>query len=335
MTYILGINAYHGDASACLVKDGELIAAAEEERFRRVKHWAGFPTESIRYCLHEGGIAIKQVDHIAVNRKPKANLLKKIMLTLSKKPSISSIKDRVSNAGKIQDIRAVMSREFKVGAAAIKAQIHNVEHHRAHLASSFFVSPFDSAATVSVDGFGDFVSTMWGEGEGSVINIHDQVDFPHSLGLFYLMVTQYLGFLNYGDEYKVMGLAPYGRPTELDKMRQIVLLKSKGKFVLNLDYFLHHSEGISMVWENGEPKIGTAYSNKLVEFFGPARKKDEPITEHHKNIAASLQAMYEDAFFHILEYVYKKTRNPNLCLSGGCAMNSVANAKVFYMSNFY
>jgi carbamoyltransferase len=334
MTYILGLNAYHGDSSACLVIDGKLVAAAEEERFRRIKHWAGFPVESIKYCLRAGGISINKIDHIAINRNPNANLLKKSLFAFSKRPSLSAIKDRLSNAGKIQDIKTVLCKEFNLKRENIEAQIHNIEHHRAHLASSFLVSPFDSAAVVSVDGFGDFVSAMWGEGKGANITIHDQVNFPHSLGLFYLAITQHLGFLNYGDEYKVMGLAPYGKPTEMDKMRLIVRLKSKGKFELNLDYFLHHSEGISMFWENGEPRIGTVYSNRLEDLVGPARKKDETISEHHKNVAASLQCMYEEAFFHILDHIYNKTKNPNLCLAGGCAMNSVANGKVFERGNF-
>jgi len=185
-----------------------------------------------------------------------------------------------------------------------------------------------------VDGFGDFVSTMWGTGSGNRITVQDQVTFPHSLGLFYLAMTQYLGFTSYGDEYKVMGLAPYGKPTELEKMRQIVRLKPKGRFELDLDCFNHHSEGVSMVWDNGEPKIGRIYSDKVVEAFGPARRTDEPITEHHKDIAASLQEMYEEAFFHLLNHVYGETKNTRLCLAGGCAMNSVANGKVFDKSPF-
>lgn len=331
---ILGLNAYHGDSSACLVIDGQLVAAAEEERFRRIKHWAGFPTEAIRYCLAEAGITIDQVDHIAINRNPSANLLKKALFAFSKRPSLAAIKDRLTNAGKITDIKTLLCEEFKIQSSKLKTEVHNVEHHRAHLASSFFVSPFDSAAVVSVDGFGDFVSSMWGEGNGNKITVKGQVNFPHSLGLFYLAVTQYLGFPHYGDEYKVMGLAPYGTPTELEKMRRIVKLKPEGLFELDLDYFIHHSEGVSMVWDDGEPKIGTVFSDRLVELLGPARQKDEPLTDYHRNLAASLQEMYEEAFFHLLDHVYKETQNPNLCLAGGCAMNSVANGKVFDRSPF-
>ena len=329
---ILGLNAFHGDSSACLVIDGQLISAAEEERFRRIKHWAGLPTEAVRYCLEAGGITLDQVDHIAINRNPSANLLKKALFAFSKRPSLKAITDRLTNAGKVSDVQSLLCSEFSCQNPHFK--IHNIEHHLAHLASSFFVSPFDNAAVVSVDGFGDFVSTMWGNGNGSTITVRDQVGFPHSLGLFYLAITQYLGFPHYGDEYKVMGLAPYGAPTELEKMRKIVKLKPNGLFELDLDYFIHHSEGVSMVWDDGEPKIGTVYSNKLVELFGPARGKDEPLSQYHKDLAASLQAMYEEAFFHLLAHVHAQTKSPNLCLAGGCAMNSVANGKVFDKSPF-
>ena len=331
---ILGLNAYHGDSSACIVIDGKLIAAAEEERFRRIKHWAGFPTEAIRYCLAAGHAGIDDVDHIALNRNPYANLFKKAFFTLTKRPNLTVVKDRLKNAVKVKDIKSVLCEELKARPEEVKAHIHNVEHHRAHLGSSFFVSPFDSAAVVSVDGFGDFVSTMWGEGLGNSIRVRDQVGFPHSLGLLYLAITQYLGFMNYGDEYKVMGLAPYGKPSEMDKMRKIVKLKPKGRFELELDYFIHHSQGASMTWNDGEPRMGPIFSDGLISLFGPSRKKDEPLADHHKNIAASLQEMYEEAFFHVLDHVYRETRNPNLCLAGGCAMNSVANGKVFDRSGF-
>ena len=331
---ILGINAYHGDSSACLIKDGEMIAAAEEERFRRVKHWAGFPSESIKYCLRAAGITIEGVDHIAFNRDPSVNLLRKALFAISRRPSAAMVKDRMKNAAKLKSIRDEVVSTLGVRPEQVRAKVHGIEHHRAHMASSFFVSPFQDAAVVSVDGFGDFVSTMWGEGKGNRLQVADQVYFPHSLGLFYLAMTQYLGFMDYGAEYKVMGLAPYGSPVEMEKMRRIVRLKRNGLFELNLDYFLHHSEGVSMVWDNGEPKIGTVYSEKLAELLGPPRKADEPLTDHHKNLAASMQLMYEDAFFHLLDHVHEKTGNPRLALAGGCAMNSVANGKIFQRSKF-
>ena len=334
MTCILGLNAFHGDSSACLVVDGHLVAAAEEERFRRVKHWAGFPSEAIRYCLQEGGVTIDQIDHVAVNRNPNANLLKKALYAFAKRPSLSSVRDRLSNSNQVMDLRSAFREKLGVPREQIRAEIHTVEHHLAHLASSFFISPFESAAVVSVDGFGDFVSTMWGMGSSNTLTVKDQIHFPHSLGLLYLAMTQFLGFPFYGDEYKVMGLAPYGRPSELDKMRKLVRLKPKGGFTLNLDYFLHHSEGVAMVWDDGEPRLGSVFSERFTHLFGHPRTKDEPLSEYHMNLAASLQAVYEEAFFHLLDEVQQRTNSPNLCLAGGCAMNSVANGKIFERSRF-
>jgi carbamoyltransferase len=331
---ILGLNAYHGDSSACIVIDGKLIAAVEEERFTRIKHWAGLPIESIRYCLEEAGVTLREVDHIAINRDPKANIMKKALYTLSKRPAFRLVKNRLMNAGKVRDIKTELCEKLNVKGESIKAVVHNVEHHVAHLASSFYVSPFEEAAVVSVDGFGDFVGAMWGMARDKSIVVKHKTFFPHSLGLFYLAFTQYLGFMNYGDEYKVMGLAPYGRPAEMEKMRKIVKLRDKGRFELDLDYFIHHSEGVTMSWDSGEPKIGKVYSEKLADTFGPAREREAPLTQQHKNIASSMQAMYEEAFFNVLDHVYAETRCPNLSLAGGCAMNSVANGKIFDESRF-
>ena len=333
-TVILGINAYHGDASACILRDGILVAAAEEERFRRIKHWAGFPSEAIRYCLNEAGVSIDRVEHIALNRNPSANLLKKALFAFGKRPSLAAVTDRLRNAGKLKGVAESLAAGLGVPLSAIQGKIHHVEHHLAHMGSSFLVSPFDSAAVVSVDGFGDFVSTMWGAGKDSNISVEAKIHFPHSLGLFYLAITQHLGFANYGDEYKVMGLAPYGQPTELDKMREIVRLMPEGGFELNLDYFQHHTEGVSMVWDDGEPKIGRVFTDVLVDLLGPARNKDDALTDRHWNIAASAQAMYEEAFFHLLSHVAKVTGETRLALAGGCAMNSVANGKIFDRSPF-
>ncbi len=332
--YILGVNAFHGDASACLLKDGQLIAAAEEERFCRVKHWAGFPSKAIHFCLSEAGITISDISHISLNRNPSANLVRKALFTFLKNPSFSAIADRLKNARKFKDIPELLSEGLGVQKSEVRAQIHHIEHHLAHLGSSFFVSPFKSAAVVSVDGFGDFVSTMWGIGEDKKIVTKDKVYFPHSLGLFYLAITQYLGFPNYGDEYKVMGLAPYGKPLYLNKMKELVTLLPNGLFELNLDYFSHHSEGVSMVWDDGEPKIGKVFTSKLVELLGPARGANENLNQVHVDIAASAQAMYEEAFFHLLNHVASVTKQTNLALAGGCAMNSVANGKIFDRTPF-
>lgn len=331
---ILGINAYHADSSACLVRGGVLVAAAEEERFRRVKHWAGFPTEAVRYCLESQGLFASDIDHVAVNRDPSANRLNKALFVLKNHPDLSAIRDRLRNAAKVGDVRAPLAAALGVPVNKLKAKFHSIEHHRAHLASAFYVSGFDEAAAVSVDGFGDFVSTQWGIGRKNRISVKDEVRFPHSLGLYYLAMTQYLGFPNYGDEYKVMGLSAYGKPELTDLVGRLVKLKPDGRFELDLRYFSHHSEGVSMVWESGSPVIGRVFTDELVRLLGPARAPDEAIDERHKALAASMQAVYERAFFHLLRHVHRKTRQTALCLAGGCAQNSVANGKLFSETGF-
>jgi carbamoyltransferase len=331
LSIILGINAYHGDSSACLVKDGVLVAAAEEERFRRVKHWAGFPSEAIKYCLAEAGIGLDDLAHVAINQDAKANLWKKIGFTLAKRPDLGMVMDRIKNKRERANVRDELARTLGVPYAG---EVHEVEHHLAHLSSAFHVSPFDDAVVVSVDGFGDFASAAWGVGRGAEIAIDDKVYFPHSLGIFYQAMTQWLGFPHYGDEYKVMGLAPYGRPQYLAEMRRVVQLQDDGGFKLNLDYFRHHKEKVEYEWENGEPMVGELFSDALVELLGPARRKDEELTQRHKDIARSVQAMYEEAFFHLLNVLHKRHGGDTLCLAGGCAMNSVANGKVYRNTPF-
>ena len=327
--YILGINAYHGDSSACLIKDGELVAALEEERIRRIKHWAGLPTEAIKFCLDYAGIGIKDVDYIAVNRDPFARFHKKILRVVLKGISVSFVKQRLANLKKIKGVKENLAEFFKVDEKEIKAKVANIEHHRAHLASSFFVSPFEEAAVVSVDGMGDFVSMMIGVGKRNKMKILDLVEFPHSLGIFYTAITQFLGFWNYGDEYKVMGLSAFGRPNYLEQMRQIVRLKNNGLFDLDTSYFRHDSEGVEMTWLNEKPTVGRLFSDKLIELFGEPRKENEELNQKHQDIAASVQAMYEEAFFHILNHLYKKTGLKNIALAGGCAQNSLANGKIY------
>jgi carbamoyltransferase len=334
MTCILGINAYHGDSSACLVVDGKLIAAAEEERFRRIKHWAGLPTEAIRYCLREAAIGLHEIDDIAVNRNPGANFAHKLLSALQGRLSFHLVRDRLGNRSKVRGIKTELDHEFKMSTGRNGAKVHHVEHHVAHLTSAFLVSPFEKAAVVSVDGLGDFVGAMWGVGEGNKLKIGSKIFFPHSLGLFYLAMTQYLGFPNYGDEYKVMGLAAFGEPSFMSEMHRLVALNSDGAFRLDLSYFTHHSKGVTMTWNGGEPKTGSLYSKNLEDLLGPFRNPEDPVGKRHEDIASSVQAMYEECFFHLLNHVYEKTKLPHLCLAGGCALNSVANGKIFDRTPF-
>ena len=325
---ILGINAYHGDVSAVLVRDGELLAAVEEERFRRIKHVAGFPTQAIRACLEMAGARPEDIDHVGVSRNPKAHLWRKALFALRHRPGGGMITDRAANYRRVNTIPETVVQALGLPPGARAPKVHWVEHHPAHLASTFFVSPFDEAAVCAIDGFGDFVSTSWAVGRGSSLDIIHRTFFPHSLGLLYLAVTQYLGFGNFGDEFKVMGLAPYGRPEFVAELRRLLRLKPGGRFELDLEYFRHWSGGAGMTWDDGEPKLERVFSEKLEGDLGPARKKDEPVTPRHEAIAASLQVVFEEAAFHVLNGLHAATKQSRLCLAGGCAMNSVANGKI-------
>ena len=331
MTIVLGLNAYHGDASACLLRDGVLVTAAEEERFRRIKHWAGFPSEAIRYCLREAGLKLGDVTHVAVNQDGRANLPRKLGYLVTRRPDLGLVLDRIRNKRK----RAGMDAELEAcfPGERFAGSVHEVEHHLAHLASAFLVSPFDEAVTASVDGFGDFASAGWGVGRGNAVEVEDRIYFPHSLGIFYQALTQFLGFPNYGDEYKVMGLAPYGEPAFLPQMRKLVGLH-EGGFALDLAYFRHATEKVDYEWEGGAPVVGTLYSEALVELLGPARSAAGELTQRHRDLARSAQAMYEEAFFHLLAHLHRSYKLDALCLAGGCAMNSVANGKVYARSPF-
>jgi carbamoyltransferase len=377
--YILGINAYHGDAAAALIKDGRIVAAVEEERFNRVKHCAGFPAESVRYCLRAAGIGIEDVAHVGVSRDPSAHLHKKILFAASRAAKqiggrgsrrtavgtieqgigelgqrgtgkgeagngsngqkrglgiFAQVKDRLNNAAKVRDLKDDLARALGPSKSSLRAQFHNIEHHRAHLASSFYVSPFDRAALLSIDGFGDFVSTMWAVGEGNSITVLDQVEYPHSTGIVYTATTQFLGFPHYGDEGKVMGLAPYGKPRYIEEFRDIIRTEERGQFRLNLDYFRHHAEGVDMTWDQGSPVIGRIFSDEFVRTFGGAREPGTPLTDRERDVAASLQLRLEEVGFHVLNHLQAETGLTDLGLSGGVAYNSVMNGKILLNTPF-
>jgi carbamoyltransferase len=325
---ILGLNAYHADSSAAIIVNGEMIAAAEEERFRRIKHWAGFPSEAIKFCLKEVGVSIAEVDYICIGRDPNAKVWKKtkyVLKSLTKKNTL--LFDRLKNSGKIKRLESEFADLFNVSEKSIKPKIINVEHHRSHLASAFFASPFEEAAILSIDGSGDFTTTMIAVGKGNQIEVIDSVDFPASAGLFYTAFTQYLGFPHYGDEYKVMGLAPYGNPEYLDEVRKLLHFKEDGLFDWDASYFSNPNE-IKMDMESNIPKISNLYGQKFIEVFGPLRKEGEELTQKHKDIATSVQRVCEELILHILTHLQKRTGLKNICIAGGVAQNSVANGKI-------
>ena len=326
MSLILGLNAFHADSAAVLIRNGSIVAAYEEERLRRVKHWAGFPSESIAWSLASAGVTLSDVDHIAINTLPKAHRWRKVAYSLLQRPNPLFLLDRWRNKRERADLSQQLANAFPN--QSITAKFHFIEHHRAHLASAFFASPFFDASILSVDGFGDFASCGWGFGRDNILEVEGKIFFPHSLGAFYTAITQFLGFPNYGDEYKVMGLAPYGRPVYLDQMRQIVTLLPSGGFELNLKYFTHATQRLPHQWSSGSPVVGTHFSNLLIELLGSSRLPAEPLLQFHKDIASSAQAMYEEAFFHLLNALHRHNPCDRLCIAGGCGANSVANGKI-------
>jgi carbamoyltransferase len=333
LSVVLGVNAYHGDAAACILVNGKLVAAAEEERFRRLKHWAGFPSHAIRYCLNEARARLSDVSVMAVNSDPKAGRRERIAYLLQKRPSLSYVVRQLKTRLKRQSLEEIMAAELP--GETFRGTIQRVEHHVAHLASAYYLSPWDEAVAVSVDGFGDFASAAWGVARGNRIELDGRVHFPHSLGIFYETMTEYLGFPNYGDEYKVMGLAPYGKPKYMDELADVVRTLPNGGFELNLKYFQHPTQAVTFVWSGGVPKRGgLMYAPPLVELFGPARDRKAPLEDKHRDLARSVQATYERVFFHMLETLHHKYRVDHLVLAGGCGFNSVANGKVTTHSPF-
>jgi carbamoyltransferase len=328
---IIGINAYHGDASAAFIADGHLVAAAEEERFNRIKNSAGFPTEVLRYVIGASGARPREARTLAVARDPWARFFRKAwhglrmpanaMSRLRARSAFASIEDPVADA---------------LGVDRAALDVYRVEHHKAHLASSFFVSPFEEAALFSVDGLGDFASTMWGVGCGNMIETLGVVDFPHSLGFAYTALTQYLGFPKYGDEYKVMGLASYGEPEFLDLLREMVIAPHRDRidFQLSREYFTHHRSGVRTAWESGEPMVAQIYSDHLVRRLGPARAPDDAIDARHQNIAASMQARLDEVVLDCLRTLQRTTGLRKLCLAGGVAFNCVTNGKILEQTGF-
>jgi len=332
---ILGLNAYHADSSAAILVNGELIAATEEERFRRVKHWAGFPSQAIAFCLKEAGVTMDQVDHITIGRDPKAKFGKKVLFLLSDPfGGVATITERLKNRKKIASLENEFATHFNVDSSTIKSKIRNIEHHRSHLGSAFFPSPFEEAAVLSIDGAGDFTTTMIGVGRGTQIEVIDSVDFPVSCGTFYTAFTQFLGFPHYGDEYKVMGLAPYGVPKYADKIMQVLKFKDNGLFDWDAAFFKSAREVVVTYNEDHIPVVGNLYSAHFEKFFGKTRNSDEELTQDHKDMAASVQRVTEDLLIHILSHLQKRTGLKNVCIAGGVAQNSVANGKFIGRTGF-
>ena len=330
---ILGLNAYHGDASAVLLSQAGIECAVEEERFSRVKHTAGFPALAARACLAHAGMTLGDLEHVAISRDPTAHLHNKLVFALAHGHDFHAVGDRLTNMFRLRELGSRLAEAFDAPRSGLRAHLHRIEHHRAHMASSFFASPFERAALMSIDGFGDFVSTMWGRGCDRRIQVNGRVEFPHSMGLLYTAITQYLGFPKYGDEYKVMGLASYGEPEYVDAIRSLVKRNGTG-FSLALEFFVHHTRGVSMTWAEGAPTLGDVFSPELERLLGPRRSPGEPIRRRHENIAASLQAVLEDVVLGLLRDLAASTRLKDLCLAGGVALNCTMNGRILRETPF-
>ncbi len=322
--FILGINFLHSDTSSCIFKNGKLIAAAEEERFSRIKHTSSFPINSINFCLNEAKIDISDLDIITINSNPFSSIDKKILFTLKNlKRYVLALKS-LSNIKQKLTIKKLISLNFQ---KKFKGKIVYLDHHLSHIASSSFFSNFEESVNLSIDGFGDFASAGWGTSNNSTISIDKKILFPHSMGIFYQAITQFLGFKNYGDEYKVMGLSSYGNPNFENELSKVLKNTNFG-YELNLDYFVHQNQSIIEYDKLGQLNYKNLYSKKLIELLGPERKIDDKITQRHMDLAKSAQVIYEKTLFNLLNNLYDKYKIDNLTLSGGCAMNSVANGKI-------
>ena len=329
---IIGLNINHADTSACIVVNGIVIAAIEEERFVRKKHYAGFPLNSIEFCLQSAKIKMSEVNFVTLNYSPTANLKQKILYSAKNIASISTFKKILNFKNKFftaNDLQAYLDSNNFSG------KIINVEHHTSHMASSYFNSNYDRAAGLTIDGFGDFCSSETFYCKDNEIKSLKKVYFPHSLGILYQSITQFLGFKNYGDEYKVMGLASYGEPNYLSEFKDLVKYNDLNIFSLNLDYFSHHSNSnFSYSFPNGIPKFSNLYSEKLTKLLGEERNPNDKIEKKHFDIASSLQKTFENIVFSILNKLYTDTKSENLCLAGGCALNSKFNGLIKERTNF-
>ena len=331
-SYILGLNFLHSDTSACIFKNGKLIAAAEEERFTRLKHTSNFPINAINFCLSEAEIKFSDIDTVTINSNPFTSFRKKILFTLKNFKRYKLAFKSISNIKKKVSLKKLISQNFD-SENSFKGKIRYVDHHISHILSSSSYSGFEKSVNLSIDGFGDFASAAWGTSEQNKISIDSKVFFPHSMGIFYQSITQFLGFKKYGDEYKVMGLSSYGNPTYQKQLSKLLYNTDEG-YKLNLKYFIHQDQNIFKNNKTGQIEYFDLYSQELKNLIGDERKFDDEINQRHMDIAKSAQVVYENTLFTLLTSLYQKYKIKNLTLSGGCAMNSVANGKILKKTPF-
>lgn len=331
---ILGLNADHAEASAALLVDGRLVAAAEEERFARIKHIAGFPTQAARFCLAAAGLRPEDLDIIAIGGDPWAHWGARAWAAWRLGLGRPEFRARLAHRVRRVTLHQRVASALEIDPHRLRAACHHVEHHRAHLASSFYVSGFDQAALLSLDGLGDGVSAMWGVGRDRRIDVDGTVAFPHSLGFLYTAVTQYLGFLQWGDEYKVMGLAAHGRPVHLPALRALARLDGGLQYRLQAAAFTPFHDWVPMTWQAGAPSLGLLFTRALEAQLGPRRRPEDPLEARHADMACSLQAVLEEIVLEMLRRLAVRTGQTSLCLAGGVALNCVLNGKITQTTPF-
>jgi carbamoyltransferase len=331
---ILGLNMFHADASAAIVQDGKVLFAIAEERLNRVKHYAGFPALAIQACLDAAGAKISDIDHVAIGQDSDANLSEKIRYAFANPAKLLNFVRLRRRKQEMRDIRELIAKHLEAGPDELRFKVHHLEHHIAHIASAYYCSPWDQAAGFSYDGSGDFVSTMMARCQGSDIDVLERVFLPHSLGSFYTMICEFIGYNKYGDEGKVMGLAPYGKDTYCKQVRELLMTGTSG-FQLDLDYFkpIGSNEGMQ-IKPNGTVALARHFSGRMAELFGPPRDPDSEITQRDMDLAYAMQHCFEEVFFHLLHKLHDRVPLPNLAMAGGCALNSVANGKLFARTPF-
>jgi carbamoyltransferase len=331
---ILGLNMFHADASAAIVQDGKVVFGIAEERLNRVKHYAGFPTMAIQACLDAVGAKVGDIDHVAVGQDTDANLAEKVRYAISNPAKLLNFIRLRKRKQHVRDVRELIARNLECDLMALRFKVHHLEHHIAHIASAYYCSPWDKAAGFSYDGSGDFVSTMMAKCEGNKVDVLDRVFLPHSLGSFYTMICEFIGYNKYGDEGKVMGLAPYGRDTYCSEVRELLMTSSSG-FELDLEYFkpLGSNEGMQ-IKPDGTVALARHFSGRMEELFGPPRDPDSEITQRDMDLAYAMQHCFEEVFFHLLNELHKRVPLENIAMAGGCALNSVANGKLFARTPF-
>jgi len=331
---ILGLNMFHADSSAAIVEDGEVVFAIAEERLNRIKHYAGFPALAVKACLEFVGARITDIDHVAVGQDSDANLAKKVQYALANPTSILNFIRLRQRKQAMRNVRSLLADALEVDAKTLAFQEHRVEHHVAHIASAYYCSPWEKAAGFSYDGSGDFVSTMMARCEGTRIDVLERVFLPQSLGSFYTMVCEFIGYNQYGDEGKVMGLAPYGRDRYCERLGEMVAWNN-GSFKLDTTFFqpLGSNQGMQVL-PDGRVKLARHFSDEMVKHFGEPRNPHEEITQREMDLAYAMQQRFEEVFFHLLQELHKRVPVEQLAMAGGCALNSVANGKLFDRTPF-